>query len=174
MVVEIQIKGDKELESVLKKAKRAVETGKANLAKEFGMSARNIAHNKAPRGARSPNEALRNAITFKTTRIGKGYMSKVWVKTTNRNNFVAIANEFGVKARRFPIYGGKNPKLAEWVRVKMNRDPDVMRYIIVGGSKSNLGKKNVFWKPTFAEINGKQFKRIVERAYSRRLERALK
>jgi hypothetical protein len=179
MVAEIQVKGLKGLQGALRKAESAVKAGGRELTRDLGFQARNIARKKAPRGVRAATRSLKGAITFKTSKIGKGYQARVWVKTNDRNNFIAIRNEFGTG--RYKYYIGPDTRykdLREWAikspkYKKTEAEIDAWPYIIIGGPKTALGKRNKFWKPSFIALES-QVPKIAEKTFNRRLDRAFK
>lgn len=171
--ITIQVTGQRKIEDVLKKTVSAVKTGGREVTDMMGLKAVIIARQKAPVGVRTANKSLRNAITFRTSQEAKGYQARVWVKTSNNNARIALANEFGVKKRKYYIgQNTSNEALREWVRKKMGRNPDQLKYITVGGPKTVLGRKNKFWKPSYDTLRS-QTPQIVAKTLGRRIERAI-
>jgi len=169
---EFRVKNLKELEAKLGKIIGVVKTGGKELNRDLGFQARNIARRRAPDGVRPASKSLKGAITYSTRTVGKGYEARVTVKGSNNNNLVALRNEFGMKPEWYYVGPGTGETdLKQWIESKLPNYTNA--WFKVGGSNTRLGKKNVFWKPSFIELQSKVPK-IVEKTFTRRINRALK
>lgn len=172
--VVIEVTGEQDIRKVLQKTKRAVRTGGEELVGTLGLRATLIAKQKAPRGVRSSSTNLASAITFRTSKSAKGPVARVWVKTTNGNARIALANEFGVKPRKYDIDKPQNAALKEWVerRFRGRLTWYLRKNFLVGGPNTRLGKRNKFWKPTYETLR-EQLPSITANVLGKRIDRAI-
>lgn len=127
---------------------------------------------RAPRGVRSGSESLRGSIQRTTNLSGRDAKASVFISSANRNDEIALINEFGVRrAYTRDLSNPKWVKLREWADIKTGMRASKGNKIRIGGPRTALGRKNVFIRPSIAAAEAK-FPRMISSIVSKRFKEA--